>query len=73
MIEAALEMAVFAAHRKGDLPVVLSGGVMMNRYLTAGLAGGLREKGMKVYSHRLVPPNDGGISLGQVYGTRRMN
>ncbi len=73
MIKAALGMAEFAADVKGALPVVLSGGVMMNRYLTSGLTAGLRKMGMEVYSHRLVPPNDGGISLGQVYGTRRMN
>ena len=71
--EAALGMAVFARDTRGALPVVLSGGVMMNRYLTAGLTSGLTERGMEVYCHRLVPPNDGGISLGQVYGTRRMN
>ncbi len=65
MIEAAHEMALFALDKKGALPVVLSGGVMMNRYLTAGLIEGLRKKGIEVYPHRLVPPNDGGISLGR--------
>ncbi len=73
MMEAAIEMALFALDTKGALPVVLSGGVMMNRYLATGLAGRLREKGIDVHPQRLVPPNDGGISLGQAYGTRRMN
>jgi hydrogenase maturation protein HypF len=26
----------------------------------------LRKEGFKVYWHQLIPPNDGGISLGQV-------
>ena len=45
--------------------VVLSGGVFNNRYIARTLSLSLHSAGLKVYSHRLVPPGDGGISLGQ--------
>ena len=46
--------------------VVLSGGVFQNKYLLEKSVTKLREKGFNVYVHRLVPSNDGGISLGQL-------
>jgi len=45
--------------------VVLSGGVFQNVFLLAGAKEKLEKEGFKVYIHRQVPPNDGGISLGQ--------
>ena len=53
-----------AAHC-GLKQVVLSGGVFQNRYLTERAAAMLEAKGFVVLTHRLVPPNDGGIALGQ--------
>jgi hydrogenase maturation protein HypF len=46
--------------------VVLSGGVFLNALLTKETSARLRREGFRVYRHRLVPPNDGGLSLGQV-------
>ncbi|MEO6436431.1 MAG: carbamoyltransferase HypF [Tepidisphaeraceae bacterium] len=46
--------------------VVLSGGVFMNALLTREAAARLEADGFRVYRHRLVPPNDGGLSLGQL-------
>jgi hydrogenase maturation protein HypF len=46
--------------------VVLSGGTFQNKYLLEGTEKALRSNGFEVYSHRLVPTNDGGISLGQL-------
>lgn len=46
--------------------VVLSGGVFMNGLLTAETVRRLTRDGFAVYRHRLVPPNDGGLSLGQL-------
>jgi hydrogenase maturation protein HypF len=46
--------------------IVLSGGVFQNRYLTERAAAILETKGFVVHTHRQVPPNDGGIALGQV-------
>jgi hydrogenase maturation protein HypF len=54
---------VRAAH--GLKRVVLSGGVFQNARLLTGLARELETKGFEVFSHRLVPTNDGGIALGQ--------
>jgi hydrogenase maturation protein HypF len=45
--------------------VVLSGGVFQNAILLTGLHQALEEKKFEVYTHKLVPTNDGGISLGQ--------
>jgi hydrogenase maturation protein HypF len=45
--------------------VVLSGGVFQNAFLLDGLEKKLTESGFEVYTHSLVPTNDGGIALGQ--------
>ncbi len=45
--------------------VVLSGGVFQNRYLTERGVRLLQGEGFEVYTHSLVPPNDGGLALGQ--------
>lgn len=45
--------------------VVLSGGVFQNILLLSLVTEGLRKSGFDVYTHHLVPTNDGGISLGQ--------
>ena len=45
--------------------VVLSGGVFQNRYLTERAAAVLESRGFEVFTHHQVPPNDGGIALGQ--------
>ncbi|MFF5244720.1 carbamoyltransferase HypF [Streptosporangium sp. NPDC000095] len=45
--------------------VALSGGVFQNRLLLDGLVTALRLRGLRVLTHRTVPPNDGGISFGQ--------
>jgi hydrogenase maturation protein HypF len=46
--------------------VALSGGVFMNALLTTEVSEQLTADGFRVYRHRLVPPNDGGLSLGQL-------
>jgi hydrogenase maturation protein HypF len=45
--------------------IVFSGGVFQNRYLTERAAAVLESSGFTVHTHRQVPPNDGGIALGQ--------
>lgn len=44
---------------------VLSGGVFQNRLLSELVYTGLTNRGLQVFTHRLVPPNDGGVALGQ--------
>jgi hydrogenase maturation protein HypF len=46
--------------------VALSGGVFQNRLLLDRVTDGLERHGLRVLTHQRVPPNDGGISLGQV-------
>jgi hydrogenase maturation protein HypF len=46
--------------------VVLSGGVFLNALLTREVCARLPGDGFRVYRHRRVPPNDGGLSLGQL-------
>ncbi|NPA16092.1 MAG: carbamoyltransferase HypF [Deferribacteres bacterium] len=47
--------------------MVLSGGVFQNRYLTGKTVRKLEELGFNVLINQKVPPNDGGISLGQAF------
>jgi hydrogenase maturation protein HypF len=53
--------------------VVLSGGCFQNKYLTEHVVKRLREEGFHPYWHQRVPPNDGGIALGQAYAVLRLN
>jgi hydrogenase maturation protein HypF len=57
--------AAQAAAEHGLDTVALSGGVFQNARLTAVVATALERAGLTVLVHRLVPPNDGGISVGQ--------
>ena len=65
---AALIARVCARLRESGAPstVVLSGGVFVNRLLASEAAALLRDEGFRVYRHATVPPNDGGLSLGQL-------
>ena len=51
--------------QRGLNEVALSGGVWQNVTLLSKTLAQLHEAGFTVYVHRLVPPNDGGIALGQ--------
>ncbi len=51
--------------------VALSGGCFQNKLLTELAVARLREEGFKVYWHQRIPPNDGGIALGQVAAASR--
>ena len=48
----------------------LCGGVFQNAYLSERIRKGLKEEGIQVYEHFMVPCNDAGISLGQAYIAR---
>src|SRR5262245_47526302 len=45
--------------------VALSGGVFQNILLLTNVMANLQANGFEVYTHSQVPPNDGGLSLGQ--------
>ena len=61
-----LAAACLRAREQSGLGVVaLSGGVFQNRLLLEQLVARLEELNFQVYLNRRVPPNDGGLSLGQ--------
>jgi hydrogenase maturation protein HypF len=66
------EMVVSVARKCGEPKVALSGGCFQNRYLTERVVKRLREEGFQPYWHQRVPPNDGGIALGQVAAVSRL-
>ena len=68
---ALVEAIVEVAQKVGQQKVVLTGGCFQNRYLTERAVHRLREAGFRPYWHQRVPPNDGGIALGQVAAAMR--
>jgi len=66
------EGIVTVANRVGERRVALSGGCFQNRYLTERVVTRLRAEGFQPYWHQRVPPNDGGIALGQIVAARRL-
>ena len=57
---------VAVARRAAEPRVVLTGGCFQNRHLTERAVTRLEAAGFKPYWHQRVPPNDGGIALGQI-------
>jgi len=66
-----VEMIARVAQGHPGVPVVLSGGCFQNRLLTELTLARLQAAGVQVYWHQRVPPNDGGIALGQVVAAAR--
>ena len=65
-VAAALAHACARARDATGLKIVaLSGGVFQNRRLLELLWARLQAEGFQIYTNRQVPPNDGGLSLGQ--------
>jgi len=60
------EMIVSVAQLVGEKRVVLSGGCFQNKTLLEKTIDRLLTEGFQPYWHRIVPPNDGGIALGQI-------
>jgi hydrogenase maturation protein HypF len=65
IIEMFTEICIEIGIKAGLNKVALSGGVFQNRILLNGLIQSLTDQGFTVLSHKQVPTNDGGISLGQ--------
>ena len=65
------EVIVEVAKRFGEARVVLTGGCFQNQYLTERTVRRLETEGLHPYWHQRVPPNDGGIALGQVVAALR--
>jgi hydrogenase maturation protein HypF len=63
---ALVEGIVAVARTLGVEQAALSGGCFQNRILLERAYRRLTEAGIRVYVHQRIPPNDGGIALGQV-------
>jgi hydrogenase maturation protein HypF len=63
LAQGAFEVARWA----GQETVVLSGGCFLNRRLAERTEWLLEQAGFRVLTHRLVPPGDGGLAVGQVW------
>ncbi|MBZ5553633.1 MAG: carbamoyltransferase HypF [Acidobacteriia bacterium] len=66
------EMIVEIARRSGEGRILLTGGCFQNKYLTERTVRRLEASGLRPYWHQRIPPNDGGISLGQIVAATRL-
>ncbi|MFY9268371.1 MAG: carbamoyltransferase HypF [Candidatus Manganitrophaceae bacterium] len=66
------EIIMMVARQVGEKRVVLTGGCFQNKVLTERALRRLREEGFQPYRHRRVPPNDGGLAVGQIVAGLRI-
>jgi hydrogenase maturation protein HypF len=64
---AASHAVMSACKETSIIDVVISGGSFQNKYLLNIVTNLLQKNGLRCCSNRVVPANDGGISLGQAY------
>lgn len=69
--ETLVEMILAVARRAGESRVVLTGGCFQNVRLTDRTVRRLEQEGFRAYWHQRIPPNDGGVALGQVVAAWR--
>ncbi|WP_163191575.1 carbamoyltransferase HypF [Clostridium thermarum] len=72
IINATIEICDKIRDRFNINAVALSGGVFQNAYLLENVIHGLEAGGFTVYSHSLIPSNDGGVSLGQLIAANEL-
>ena len=65
LAEALTEAVLLVHDRYGMDTVGLTGGVFANALLSSACQGSLSRAGLRVLVHGAVPPNDGGLALGQ--------
>jgi hydrogenase maturation protein HypF len=64
------EIILAIAHQAGQKNIVLSGGCFQNALLVENVVVKLETAGFSVYCHERIPPNDGGLALGQLYAAK---
>ena len=67
LVEALAEWVARAARREGIAVVACGGGCFLNAILARGLRDALASRGVAMRESMAVPPNDGGLSLGQAW------
>jgi hydrogenase maturation protein HypF len=72
VVDMIVSVCVRLRRRGAGGAVGLSGGVFQNAVLLGNTLDALHASGFTVLTHRLVPPNDGGLSLGQAVMARRL-
>lgn len=65
------KMVVNLAQQVGEPDVILTGGCFQNRTLLGRTVKNLREAGFRPFWQQRIPPNDGGIALGQIMAALR--
>jgi hydrogenase maturation protein HypF len=68
-----VEMILSVAVHVGIERVVLTGGCFQNVYLTSRTVQRLQAAGFRPYWHQRIPPNDGGIAVGQAVAASRID
>jgi len=66
-----VQIIVEIARIIGEQKVVLTGGCFQNKYLTERTVCCLKSAGFTPFWHQRIPPNDGGIALGQIVAASR--
>ncbi len=61
----AMQMIEYGIAKTGEKNIGISGGVFMNRILNSLLLSDASQKGIRIHTHSILPPNDGCISAGQ--------
>lgn len=73
LAEQIVAVCMEARKSSGRNKVALSGGVFQNRLLLRLTEERLGQEGFEVLCHHMIPPNDGGIAIGQAaYGMNRL-
>lgn len=67
LVEAIVQVAQLVGQRR----VVMTGGCFQNKFLLQRAVERLQQQGFRPYWHQRIPPNDGGIALGQVIAASR--
>ncbi len=67
-----VQIIVSVARLVGEKRVVLTGGCFQNRFLIEHSVRLLEREGFTPYWHQRIPPNDGGIALGQIVAASRI-